>query len=455
MSEQTVDTAFLKGKTNEELKALIAGNDPRLKQVLADPELKKAFYKGELTKADPAPQAVPAAPATPATVEEPIHKKLGFDTQEALLKDIEDQKAYRKNLETRLNEMHARAGAEGGPLGQKVKTHEEEIARLKSELAEAKRRPDPVQPDLSPREILDLYEPDLADNFDPANFADPEAAKIVKKQQAEMKKFVSSLKGQIGKLSPANVQKQLAEVIKRNEELQGRMDLLIQKDEQREATMHTEQSQNSFNAIYDEADAFIRSIGIKPSRHFSEIDRAIAASGEAGSESRRLFLAALPETDRKAWDIAMPIIQSYGEVVYDPINGGRANVARFEKYRNVKLNNWSLNDLYNQELLRSGQLDAKKRQEILDALRLGAQSVIQSTVIPPGVKGLPDAAAAGETLPVETTLEEKQKRIKELVSNQPRLLKDPALMAEYKKLSAEVKAMVKTQLAQGNFKRKK
>ncbi len=458
MSEQTVDTAFLRGMKKEELSALITNGDPRIKQVLSDPKLKKELYEGKLTKplenAPTLESQVTAAPVAlavaPVPVKDPLLEKLGYDSQEALIKNIEDQKTYIKNLERQRDELNARAGAEGGPLGKKVKELEELIPRLQSELAEARKRPEPVQTDMSAREILELYEPSFTE-IDPANFSDPEAVKVMQKQQVEFKKFVSSLKGTIGKLSPANAQRQLMEVNRKYEDLQGKYDILAQKDEMREVKLHTEESQQSFSSIYDEADAFVKSIGIKPTRHFGEIDRAIAASGDPGSEARIAFLKILPEQDRLAWENAMPLINQYGRVVEIPVNGGRAKTVRFEKYGNIG----SLGDLYYLELLKSGKLNEQKKREILEAHRAGAQSVLQSTAIPPNVKGLPDTASQGEHLPAESTFDEKKKRLQQLMGMGVELLKDRKLNEEYKSLKKDVYGAAKQQMAQGVFKRKR
>jgi hypothetical protein len=435
---------------------MIADNDPRIKTVLADPSLKKALYEGKLTK--PLDTPAPTAPAVAAAVEDPIWKRAGYDSQDALLEEIKNARAtkeYNKTLEARVNELNARAGAEGGPLGQKLKTVSEELSTVRAQLEEVKRTPPPVQTDLNVREVLELYKPDFTDEIKPENFADPEAAKIVKKQQHEFKKFVDDLSSKINRLSPANSQKQIAEVLQRNEELQAQINLLAKKDEMREVKFHTEESERTFGSIYDEADAFVKRLGYRTTRPFKEIDSAIANSGPDGSESRTLFLKTLPETDRKAWETAIPIINGYGRGVEVPVNGGRATVVRFEKFDNVKQRGYTLDDLYNLELLKSGQLEEKRRTEILEALRTGAQSVIASAVIPPGVKGIPDTAIQGERLPIETSLDEKTKRLKELIALGPKLMQDKKAFDEYKALSADVKGTVRQQMAQGVFKRKR
>jgi hypothetical protein len=239
--------------------------------------------------------------------------------------------------------------------------------------------------------------------------------------------------------------------MKENEDLRARMNLLQQKEEMREARYHDEESQGSFNSIYGEADAFVRKIGINPTRPFGELDKAIANSGPAGSETRNAFLRSLPETDRQAWELAIPLLNKYGKVVEIPTNGGNAKTVRFDKYGNID----SLEDLYKLELLKSGKLNEKQNEAILAAHRQGAQSVIDSTKQPPGVKGLSDTALTGEKLPVETSLDEKKARLKTLMGMGRDLMKDRKLYDEYKNLSAEVHRNVKSLMAQGKFNRKK
>jgi hypothetical protein len=482
MSEQNADLAFLRGMPSKELGELIANKDERIMRVLADPELKKELRAGNLTRPpdDPAPappadptavadppadpaKATPAPPADPAPADpnappanpyDEEAKKRGFKDTADMMKKYDEKAAYIGILEsqrdTLKDDLNARAGAEGGPLGQKVKEMDETIALLKAQLLEAKRSPAAPQ-DPPIKEVLELYRPNLADEIKPDDYSDPAMARIVKKHQDEIKRMVDDLSGKLGRLSPASVQKQMQAVMAKNDELQTQINVLIQKDELRENRVHDQEAQDSFNTIYGETDAFLKGLGIKTTMSFGELDRAIARSGPAGSEARTVFLRSLPDGDRQAWETAIPLLNRYGHGVDVPTNGGRGKIRKFVKYGNIE----SLKDLYDLELLRSGKLDAEQKEKLLAAHRQGAQSVADSTRLPPGVKGLPDAAITGEKLPAEATFDAKQKRLKELTAMGTNLMKDKKLFDEFKTLKAEMYREVKSQMAQGTFKRKK
>ena len=463
MSEQNAELAFLRGMPREKLSELVKNKDERIMKIVADPQLKKELYSGHLTR--PPDEPVAAAPDTAVAVADPVSappvegpkdpyeeeaKRRGFKDVADMIKNYDDKVAYVKILENQRDELNARAGAEGGPLGQKVKDLSGEIATLKNQLLEA-RRPPAQMPDTAIREVLELYKPDFTDEIKPDEYSDPAMAKIVKKQQDEIKRLVNDLSGKIGKLSPASFDKKMQELAKKNDELQERVNFLVQKDEMRESRVQDDEARDSFSAIYGETDAFLKQVGINTTMSFSDIDRAVANAGPAGSEARIAFLRSLPESDRMAWETAIPLLNKYGRAMDVPINGGRAIIRKYEKYGNIE----SLKDLYDLELLRSGKLDAAQKEQIIAAHRQGAQSVVDSTKIPPGVKGLPDAAIKGEQLPAEATFDEKQKRLKELTNMGTNLMKDKKLFDEFKSLKAEVYREVKVQMAQGTFKRKK
>ena len=461
MTEQNAELAFLRGMPNDKLSELVKSKDERIMKIIADPQLNKELRSGNLTRPleDPAAVADPAVVADPVAVAEPEKaanpyeeeaKRRGFKDVADMIKNYDDKAAYVKILETQRDELNGRAGAEGGPLGQRVKDMSEEIALLKNQILEAKKAPAPI-PDSAIREVLDIYKPDFTDEIKPEEYSDPAMAKIVKKQQDEIKRLVNDLSGKLGKLSPASFDKKMQELIRKNEALQERINILDQKDELRESRVLDENAQNSFNSIYGETDAFLKTIGINTTMSFSDIDRAIANAGPAGSEARTVFLRSLPEADRVAWETAIPLLNRYGRGVDVPVNGGRSKIRKFEKYGNIE----SLKDLYDLELLRSGKLDATQKEQVLAAHRQGAQSVADSTKLPSGVRGLPDSANKGEVLPVEASFDTKQKRLKELNAMGVNLMKDKKLFDEFKSLKAEVYREVKVQMAQNTFKRKK
>jgi len=469
MSEPSaVDTTFLKGISKEKLSEMVKSKDERIMRIMADPMLKRDLYSGKLTAADQVANATPTAETAtavaeplPAAPQEPPKedvlvklneevRKRGFADYQTMIKNFDDKSEYIKVLEKSRDELNARAGAEGGPLGQKIKTQSEELETLKRKLAELEERK--TKPEMTNREIIELYEPDFGDAINPEDCADPAMAKTVKKQQQEMARFVKDLKSKVNKMNPSAFNTQLERVMKKNEELQNRMNLLLQKDEMREVRYHDQESRDSFNSVYGEADAFLKKIGVQTSRPYMEIDQAISRAAAVGPEARTAFLNSLPENDRRAFKIAAPLLNRYGEVKNVPINGGTGTVVRFEKYKNVD----SIEDLYNLELLKSGELKKRMNEELLAAHRTGAQSVIQSTTTPPGVKGLPGTAEKGEVLPVETSLEQKTARLKELMAmGSVNLIKDRKAHDEYKALKAEVHGIVRQQMAQGTFKRKR
>jgi len=454
MNGQNDKYAFLRGIKNEELSRLIKDKDPRILEILADPKLKRQLYDGTLTREaekpveQPKPEGAKETPEKPVEVQtqadpqkpaegEDPYKKRGFKSPEGLLKTFDNQSEYIKRLEKQRDEINARQGAEGGPLGLKVKELNEKIEMLSRQNEDLLRKTSQPQQHMpSNRDIVsDALLPNFPD-LDPALFTDGELARKINAQNAEYKRAISVLMKRANTMDTTAFQRKFDEQDSKYRKLEEMYKTLQDREEIRERQAQTERSENSLNSVYQEADRFVRNtLKVSPTRTFADIDKDIAYHRATDSDGGQAYEASLPEIDREAWQQTIALIGKYGSLVK-----GQG----FVKYPNVD----SLDELYILELHKSGRLEKDLQRRILDAQRNGARSVIDAqNKIGASAQGIDPDKLKGEELPLDKSIEDKQKRLKELNAMGAEILKNKALYDEQKSLTREIRDMWKMQLA--------
>jgi hypothetical protein len=456
-----IDVSFLRGIKKDELSKLIADQDPRIAEIKNDPELKKKFLqsvvdleKGELTKPwaegekpaeaappekppveeppkEPPKEAPPGPPKeTPPAEGDPLLKeaeKRGFKSIEALLKSYDHKEGYIKNLEPLRDQENARRGAEGGPLGQKVKELEATILELKTKQAE-KPAPAPASAP-PPMEIPDVS----FDRVNPEDYSDPELAKLYNKQQDQFSRALKSVNKRVatGPIAQPEQDKLLKKLEEKFDKVNATLLQMDEKIKQGEADTQQTKVQESFNKVYAEGEKFIaETLKLKPTRSFKEIDQAIAKARQTGMGDQ--YLNTLPDIDKEAYQRTIKYVNSYGFV---------DSAGMFVKYPSVD----SLDDLYKLDLLKSGKLDELKEKELTEAGKEGARKVIEANEkAEAGAKGIPNNKLKGEVPDEEPDFAKKKQRLTELMSMGGALWKNPKLLEEYNTLRGEVMKALKT-----------